>query len=74
MKIVTTQKYTTSDGKTFEDMKRAQSHEMTLFFSADLNEGDRLTAASIIDKMLLAPGKVTAKLDEITNVGAAEAV
>lgn len=66
MKTITVTNYTTSDGKTFKELAAAQRHEMTMFLSAGLKEGERLTAASVIDGMLAKPDAFAKKFAEIT--------
>jgi hypothetical protein len=72
MKTVTVTNYTTSDGKTFKELSAAQRHELTLFFSSGVKEGERLTATAILDRMIVDPASVAAILGEVTSVGNAE--
>lgn len=57
MKKTTVTKYETTDGKSFSDPLAASCHEVSLVINA-LNDGSKMTAASVIRTIAANPAKV----------------
>ncbi len=63
MKTIRTEKYQTSDGKTFTKMEAAKAHEIELQLKSKLPKGKKLTVPTLIGLLAETPSDVIRLLE-----------